>query len=63
VRNPDAKAAGCDLAKAAHTITSTINLCLLPLAAVNFAYKKAEKYFGARFQKDIEEVAYPRRQI
>jgi hypothetical protein len=54
--NPDAKAAGRDLAKAARTITTAINVCLLPIAAVNYGYEKARIYFQSRFPIDLEDA-------
>jgi hypothetical protein len=53
--NPSVKAAGAELGKAAHTIAKTINVALLPLAAVNFGYEKAREYFETRFSRDMEE--------
>jgi hypothetical protein len=55
--NPDVKAAGQNLGKAALTITKTINNALLPLAAVNFAFDKARVYFSDKFQNDLSEKA------
>ena len=54
--NPNAKAAASDLAKAAHTVTTALNVVLLPLAAVNFAYKKAHVYFHERFPQDLKDA-------
>ena len=45
--NPDARAAGAQLAKAALTVTTAINNGLAPLAAVNFAIQKFRDYFEA----------------
>lgn len=63
--NPDVRAAGGNLGKAALTITKTINNALLPLAAVNFAFDKARSYFENRFSSDLEEKAagIPREQL
>ena len=55
--NPDAKAAGNELGKTAHTLTKTINNALLPLAAINFGFEKAKEYFSTKFESDIEEKA------
>jgi Abortive infection alpha len=53
--NPSVKAAGGELGKTAHTIAKTINIALLPLAAINFGYDKAREYFETRFSSDLEE--------
>jgi len=55
--NPDVKEAGNNLGKSALTITKTINNALLPLAAVNFAFDKARKYFSEKFEQDLSEKA------
>ena len=55
--NPAVKEAGENLGKTALTITKTINNALLPLAAVNFAFDKAKKYFAEKFQDDISAKA------
>lgn len=55
--DPNVKKAGGELGKTALTITRTINNALLPLAAVNFAFEKARKYFAERFDQDIQEKA------
>jgi len=55
--NPDVKEAGNNLGKTALTITKTINNALLPLAAVNFAFEKARKYFSEEFQQDLSKKA------
>jgi hypothetical protein len=53
--NPSVKAAGAELGKAAHTVAKTINIALLPLAALNFGYDRARRYFEERFTDDMEE--------
>jgi hypothetical protein len=53
--NPDIKATAGNLGKAALTVSKTINNALLPLAAVNYAFDKARKYFEERFQKELSE--------
>jgi hypothetical protein len=53
--NPDVKAAGQNLAQTALTVTKAINNVLLPIAAINFAFDKAKKYFSERFAKDLTE--------
>ena len=55
--DPNVKKAGGELGKTALTITRTINNALLPLAAVNFAFEKARKYFAERFDQDLQEKA------
>lgn len=55
--DPNARAAGGELGKSALTLTKAINVALLPLAAVNFGYEKARKYFEQRFQAEIESKA------
>jgi hypothetical protein len=51
--NPEAREAGKNLGKAALTITTAINNCLLPLAALNFGIEKAKAYFNGKFQEEI----------
>jgi len=46
-----------ELGKSAHTLTKFINNTLLPIAAVNFAFDKARKYFNERFPSDLAEAA------
>lgn len=53
---PEAKQAGQNVGRAAVTLTAALNNCLLPIAAVNFAFDKAKQYFGGLFQKDIAEA-------
>jgi len=53
--DPTVKEAGRELGKTALTITKTVNNALLPLAAVNFAFEKACKYFHERFEQDLAE--------
>ena len=55
--NPNVKEAGSNLGQTALTITKTINNVMLPLAAVNFAFDKARKYFAERFQDDMAKKA------
>jgi hypothetical protein len=55
--NPNVKEAGQHLGKAGLTIAKTINNALLPLAAVNFAFDKARKYFAEKFEEDISVKA------
>jgi|SRR5699024_3886121 len=55
--DPNVKKAGGELGKTALTITQTVNNALLPLAAVNFAFEKARRYFAERFDHDLQEKA------
>ena len=54
--SPELTEAGSTLAKSALTLSKAVNNCLLPIAAVNFAFDKGRQYFKTRFAKDIEEV-------
>lgn len=54
--NPDAKAAGKALAKSFRTVTETVNVVLLPLAAVNFGVARAKAYFQEQFQGDLSDA-------
>ena len=51
--NAQAREAAQNLGQAAVTITRTINTALLPLAAINFAFERARKYFDGEFQRDL----------
>ncbi len=53
--HPDVKQAGGELAKAALTVSKAINVCLLPIAAVNYAYDKAKDYFERDFPREMGE--------
>jgi Abortive infection alpha len=53
-KDPNARAAGAELGKAAHTIAKTINVALLPFAALNYGVDKARGYFESRFQPDLK---------
>src|SRR5207244_4307275 len=55
--DPEMRAAGHEVAKAAHTIAKTINVGLLPLAIVNHGYEKARVYFAEKFPQEIAEKA------
>lgn len=55
--DPQVKQAASELGKSAVTITKTINNALLPLAAVNFAFEKARKYFSEKFDSDLQSKA------
>lgn len=54
--SPNIREAGKQLARVAVTVTKAINVCLLPLAAVNFAYDKAREYFSSQFEVDLTEI-------
>lgn len=51
--SPEAKQAGQNIGRVAVTLTAALDNCLLPIAAVNFAFAKAKTYFGGFFQEDI----------
>lgn len=51
--NPDIKEAGRILGKSALTVAKTIEVCLLPLAALNFGVQKAREYFANEFAEDL----------
>lgn len=53
--HPEFKQAGTNLAKSTRTITELIDNCLLPIAAVNYAFKKARNYFEGSFAEDLRE--------
>lgn len=55
--SPDVKATGLSLGRSARTLAHTIETCLLPLAAVNFAVAKARDYFANSFGKRLEAQA------
>ncbi|MEN5397132.1 DUF4393 domain-containing protein [Achromobacter xylosoxidans] len=55
--SPDVKATGLSLGRSARTLAQTIETCLLPLAAVNFAVSKARDYFADSFGKRLEAQA------
>ena len=55
--NPQVREAGHELGKTALTVTKTINNVFLPLAALNFAFDKARKYFSERFPSDMAQKA------
>ena len=53
---PELAEAGRTLARSALTISKAVENALLPIAAVNYGFDKARKYFEERFPKDMEEV-------
>jgi len=53
--SPNVKAAGQELGKTALTLTKTINVFLLPLAALNFGIEKAKAYFTDDFQRELSK--------
>lgn len=53
--SPHVKTAANELGKTAVTVTKAINNVLLPIAAVNFGFEKAKKYFSEQFTTDMEE--------
>jgi len=54
--NEEVKVAGKELGKTAVTITTAVNNILLPLAAINFSFEKARKYFNEKFPEDLSET-------
>ena len=54
--SPELREAGKTFAKSSLTLAKTIDNCLLPIAAVNFAFDKAREYFQSKFQKDLEKM-------
>lgn len=52
---PEAKEAAKNLGESAVILSKTIKNCLLPLAAVNYAFDKAKFYFTERFDSEIHE--------
>jgi hypothetical protein len=63
--NPNVREAANNLGMTALTVTKTINNVLLPLAAINFAFDKARRYFSETFFEDISKktAAIPPDQI
>lgn len=55
--NPQVREAGRELGKTALIVTKTINNVFLPLAALNFAFDKARKYFDEQFLNDVAQRA------
>ncbi|MGY6535629.1 MAG: DUF4393 domain-containing protein [Pararhodobacter sp.] len=53
--SPELQQAGVELAKTALALTKAVNVCLLPVAAVNFGFDRAKKYFENQFESDIRE--------
>lgn len=53
--NPDAKEAGKSLARSAAAIATLVENALLPIAVVNYGFKKARQYFEDRFPGDMAE--------
>ena len=51
----EANQAGKEIGKAAVTISKAINNCLLPLAAINYAFDKARLYFDSDFKEELGE--------
>jgi Abortive infection alpha len=52
---PQAKEAGKTIGDIAVTVAKAVNNILMPLAAVNFAFDKAKKYFEDNFSEDLSE--------
>ncbi|TRW98426.1 DUF4393 domain-containing protein [Paracoccus sp. M683] len=53
--NPDTRKAGQSLARSAATVAQLVENTLLPIAAVNFGFKKAKEYFESRFSEDMSQ--------
>ena len=56
-KNPLIRRAGDNLAGALVVLTETVQTFLLPLAAMNYAGRKAKDYFESKFQSDMEKAA------
>ena len=54
--SPELEETGKQLAQTAQTVTTLVNVVLLPIAAVNFGYKKAKEYFQSEFRDDFERI-------
>lgn len=54
--SPELKDAGTNIAKSAKTVTELLNNCLLPIAAVNFAFEKGRTYFSEQFSDDLADA-------
>lgn len=52
----EAKEAGVQIGKVAVTLTKALNNCLLPIAAVNYAFDRAKGYFASTFGDDLKEA-------
>jgi hypothetical protein len=53
--NEDTKQAAKSLARSAKTVATTIEVCLLPFAAITFGYSKAREYFEKEFAENLSE--------
>ncbi|CAN1507891.1 Protein of unknown function DUF4393 [Paracoccaceae bacterium] len=53
--NEDTKHAAQSLARSARTIATTLEVCLLPFAAITFGYAKAKSYFENEFASDLNK--------
>lgn len=51
--DPQVKVASSNLGQTAVTLTKAINNVLLPIAALNFAFDKARRYFDDKFKDDL----------
>ncbi len=51
--SPKVKEAGNELGQTVLTITKALNNCLLPIAAFNYGFDKARKYFTEDFVEDV----------
>lgn len=55
--SPEGKRAASNIGKVAVTVTGFVNNLLLPIAAVNYGFEKAHRYFNSNFQSDLEAAA------
>lgn len=53
--SPEARQAASNLGKTAVTLTSALNNCLLPIAAINYGLDRARVYFQKQFGADLAE--------
>ena len=53
--NPDARAAGANVAKSLAIVTETVKTVLLPLAALNYGARRAQEYFQTKFESDMSK--------
>lgn len=53
--NADTKEAARSLARSAKTIATTLEVCLLPFAAITYGYSKAKSYFESEFTSDLSK--------
>lgn len=54
--DPKAKEAASKIGESAVILASAVKNCLLPLAAMNFGFEKAEIYFREKFQDELNDA-------